>query len=170
MKKALRIIFPFLILGILTVLFFGIRNILKAKKQVEQATATLPAEKYYVLDSTTIHTTKNLKNNAVFIFFFNSDCEYCQSEAKLLNENREAFKNATVYLFSSEPLENIRAFKEKYLPGNTDFIIGQVDLRASSEVFGVKSFPYTLIYDKNNRLVKTYKGIVKLEALTKWIE
>lgn len=169
MKKALRIIFPFLILGTLIVLFFGIRNKLKAKQQVEEATATLPAQEYYVLNSTT-HTTKNLKNNAVFIFFFNSDCEYCQNEAKLLNENREAFKNATVYLFSSEPLENIKAFKEKYLPGNTDFIIGQVDVRASSEVFGVKSFPYTLIYDKNNRIVKTYKGIVKLEALTEWIE
>lgn len=169
MKKTLRILFPFLILGTLTVLFFGIRAKLRARHQVEKATATLPEQKYIILNSTS-HTTSNIKNNAVFIFFFNSSCDYCQSEAKLLNDNRMAFKNATVYLFSTEPLEAIQSFKKTYLPGNDDFIVGQVDVRASSEVFGVKSFPYTLIYDQNNRLVKTYKGIVKLEALTEHIK
>jgi thiol-disulfide isomerase/thioredoxin len=169
MKKTLRILFPFLILGTLTVLFFGIRAKLRARHQVEKATATLPEQKYIILNSTS-HTTSNIKNNAVFIFFFNSSCDYCQSEAKLLNENPEAFKIVTVYLFSTEPLENIQAFKEKYLPDNDDFIVGKVDVRASSEVFGLKSFPYTLIYDKDNRLVKTYKGIVKLEALLSFVQ
>jgi thiol-disulfide isomerase/thioredoxin len=169
MKKTLRILFPFLILGTLTVLFFGIRAKLRTRHQVEKATATLPEQKYIILNSTS-HTTSNIKNNAVFIFFFNSSCDYCQSEAKLLNENREAFKSVTVYLFSTEPLENIQAFKEKYLPDNDDFIVGKVDVRASSEVFGLKSFPYTLIYDKDNRLVKTYKGIVKLEALLSFVQ
>lgn len=147
----------------------GIRSQLKIKRTVEQATATLPAQSYLDIDSVA-HTLQNPKKQTVFVLFFNSDCDYCQSEVRMLSENREAFRNATVYLFSTEPLAHIRAFKNKYLPGNTDFIPGQIDGIASSEVFGVKSFPYTLIYDKHKRLVKTYKGIVKLEALTQHID
>lgn len=168
MKKALRIIIPFTVIGVLITLFMGIRGKLKTKRTVEQATATLPAQPYFDADSTA-HSLQNPKNQTVFILFFHSDCEYCQSEAKLLNENPEAFKDATVYLLSTEPLENIRAFKDEYLQGNTDFIVGRIDVKTSSEVFGANSFPYTLIYDKNNRLIKTYKGIVKLEALTQYI-
>lgn len=169
MKKALRIILPFVIFGILTTLITGIRKKLKTKRALQQATSTLPVQPYLDSDSTA-HALENPKHQTVFVLFFNSDCDYCQNEVKLLNKNREAFKDATVYLFSTEPLESIETFKNKYLPDNTDFIVGKIDALASSEVFGVKSVPYMLIYDKNNDLVNIYKGIVKLEALTQYID
>ncbi|MFT4031971.1 MAG: redoxin domain-containing protein [Siphonobacter sp.] len=169
MKKTLRILFPFLILGLLTLLFFGIRRQFEIRSKVEKATATLPAETFNGLNGKT-ETFKNRKGNAVFLVFFHSECDYCQNEARLLHENREVFSPASVYLLSAEPQENIRAFKEKYLPGNDDFTVGQIDGEVASAVFGVKSFPHTLIYDKDSRLVKTYKGIVKLEALTAYIQ
>lgn len=141
MKKALRIIIPFIVTGLLITLFMGIREKLKTKRMIKQSTATLPAQLYLDVDSIP-HHLQNPKKQTVFVLFFNSDCDYCQREAKLLNENREAFKDATVYLFSTEPLENIRAFKDTYLQENTDFIVGRIDAMASSEVFGVNSFPH----------------------------
>lgn len=169
MKKTLRIALPFIVIGLLITLFLGILGKLKTKRMVEQAIATLPVQSYVGVDSIA-YTLQNPQKQIVFVLFFNSHCDYCQIEAKLLSEHRQSFKNATVYLFSIEPLENIRAFKDKYLQDNTDFIVGQINAMTSSEVFGVKSFPYILIYDKNNRLINTYKGIVKLEALTQYID
>jgi|GEM_PF-1910189 len=169
MRKIFRLIVPFLLFGILIVLFFGIRTKLKVRQQVEQAIAHLPEVNYLTLNNTT-QKLRNAENRTVIVVFFHSDCDFCQAEARSLLENRETLNKGSVYLFSTEPLNNIKKFKEAHFPGNTDFTFGQIDALTSSEVFGVSSFPYTLIYDNTNRLIKTFKGMVKPEAIAKYID
>ncbi|OYU67087.1 MAG: hypothetical protein CFE22_06320 [Cytophagaceae bacterium BCCC1] len=165
MKRFFKFIIPFVILGCLTFLFFKIKAKLNEKRKVEEATAMLPYVSFLSIEGDAVKINQAV-NKVKYIVFFNSDCEHCQAEAILLADNFEEFENSDVYFLSNEPLENIRAFKEKYLKGQHGFQVGSIDPKVSSGVFGVHTFPYVMIYGKDNKLLKTFKGEVKLEALT----
>lgn len=165
MKRFFKFIIPFVILGCLTFLFFKIKTKLNEKRKVEETTALLPHVSFLSIEGDIVKLNHAV-NKVKYIVFFNSDCEHCQAEVRLLADNFEEFENSDVYFLSNEPLENIRAFKEKYLKGQYEFHIGKIDPKVSSGVFGVHTFPYVMIYDKDNKLLKTFKGEVKLEALT----
>lgn len=165
MKSFLKFIIPFVVLGSLTFLFFKIKTKLNEKRKVEEATALLPHVSFLNIKGASVNLNQTI-NKVKYIVFFNSDCEHCQAEARLLADNFEAFIGTEVYFLSNESLENIRAFKEKYLKGQHRFHVGTIDPKVSSGVFGVHTFPYVMIYGKDNKLLKNFKGQVKLEALT----
>lgn len=169
MKNYLRVLVPFVILGSLAILFFKIKDRLKEKQKIETATAMLPSVSFLSIEGDSLSI--NAPTNKVkYLVFFNSECEHCQAEARLLADNFEAFEDAGVYFLSNEPLQNIINFKEQYLKGQAAFKIGKIDSKVSSGIFGVHTFPYVMIYSSDNKLLKAFKGEVKLEALTEYVK
>jgi thiol-disulfide isomerase/thioredoxin len=169
MKNYLRVLVPFVVLGLLAILFFKIKDRLNEKRKIQTATAMLPNVSFLSIEGDSVSI--NAPTNKVkYLVFFNSECEHCQSEARLLADNFEAFEDAGVYFLSNEPLENIINFREQYLKGQVGFKIGSIDSKVSSGIFGVHTFPYLMIYGSDNKLLKTFKGEVKLEALTQYVK
>jgi thiol-disulfide isomerase/thioredoxin len=165
MKKILQILIPFLVLGGLIFLIFKIKQKLLVKKEIELATVILPQVYYLNLQGDSVAINLGIDKKK-YLFFFNSECEHCQAEALLIDENHEAFKDSEVYFLSNEPSPKVEYFKNTYLKKAQSFYVGKIDRKITSSIFGVNTFPYIMVYSKDNKLLKTYKGEVKLEALT----
>jgi thiol-disulfide isomerase/thioredoxin len=169
MKDFLKILIPFVIIACLLVLVFKIRSQLKQKKEIATTTASLPLFEYTTL--TGLKSQVSLKSpKTKLLFFFNTDCEHCQAEARLLAENSKSLELAEVYFLSNEDLSVIQNFSDKYFKNVPSFTVAKVDVGVSAKVFGVNTFPYVFIYSKDNQLLKTFKGEVKLEAITQYVK
>jgi hypothetical protein len=81
----------------------------------------------------------------------------------------EALNKADVYFLSIEPLEKIQKFAKDYgLAALPDINIGQLGAHEAAK-FGINSSPMVFIYAPDGELLKSYKGEVKIEAITKYI-
>jgi thiol-disulfide isomerase/thioredoxin len=169
MKDFLKILIPFVVIACLLVLVFKIRSQLKQKKEIATTTASLPLFEYTTLAG--IKSRNNTDSQKTkLLFFFNTDCEHCQAEAQLLAENSKSLELAEVYFLSNEDLSVIQNFSDKYFKNTPSFTVAKVDVGVSVKVFGVNTYPYVFIYSRDNQLLKTFKGEVKLEALTQYVK
>lgn len=166
MKRKNKLIgFILVVVGILSYLGMAIANKLEHKEEVKTRVAKLAYFSYTSLDDQEVKIKQSDRTKV--IFFFNPDCEHCQSEAELIAANMDAFANAEVYFFSMESLESIQDFAKKHKI--EDFKVGKVDYKSVAYPMGVNTFPICFIYAPTGELLQQYKGEVKLEAITKFI-
>lgn len=167
MKHKTKLIgFLLILVGILSYLGMAIASKLEHKKEVNNTINTLQEFDYISLDGNSNSFEKS--SNPVVIFFFNPECEHCQSEAKLVSENESEFENARVYFLSTERLEAIKKFAEEY---HLDpFEVGQVDYVQVAYPMGVNTFPMCFIYSTEGKLLKQYKGEVKIEGIANFLK
>ncbi|MDC9722055.1 MAG: redoxin domain-containing protein [Urechidicola sp.] len=105
--------------------------------------------------------------NTVFIYF-NSECEHCKYEALAINKNLDKFINTQIVFISFESVKEIKVFADKYHFLDKKNVLFLSDYNSNfSEIFDAHHIPYTLIYNKHQKLVKNYKGEVKIEAILK---
>ncbi len=149
---------------------FKIYNKLESKKFIETNTKSIPNIQLKSIDNQVI----NLKRNTGkfhFIFFFNTECEHCQAEVALLQKNLAEFKEAEITFISIEPLQNIKAFANKYqLINQPNITFCHIEPDVLGKQFGTLGFPTIFIYDPQNELVNKYVGETKVEALTKYLK
>lgn len=167
MKKKNKLIgFALVIIGILSYLGMAIANKLNHKETVKETVSQLHAIAY-----TAINGDEKIVNRAKLpsvLFFFNSECEHCQAEATLVASNKEKFTNTNVYFFSTEELAKIQEFAKTYKLDA--FQVGKVDGKNVAYAMGVNTFPMCFIYAPTGELLQQYKGEVKIEAITKFIQ
>jgi thiol-disulfide isomerase/thioredoxin len=158
----------FVVAGVLAFLGQAIAHKLQNKKEIKEHVSALKAFEYKELSEKAVQVKSESSQVKVF-FFFNTECEHCQAEATLVAKEYEAFKKADIYFLSIEPMENIKEFASAYgLTDIPEINIGQIDAHEAAK-FGINSFPMTFIYASNGTLLKSYKGEVKIEAITKYI-
>ena len=95
---------------------------------------------------------------------FNSTCEHCQEEAKHVVENRQKLQSADVYFLSTENLQDIQNFAEKYQLHH--FQVGQVKDEQVSVPMGIQTFPTCFVYSESGNFIKQFKGQVKMDVIT----
>lgn len=140
------------------------------KKQVAENIKTMPNFEYQDLEGN-IFTNANLKKDTPLLFvFFNSECDFCNEEAKMIKENIEQFKNIQIVFISFEETEKIKQFAINHQLDSYDNITFLSDSKATfSATFDVKSLPCIVLYDKDNNLIEKIKGQTKAETLIKKI-
>jgi thiol-disulfide isomerase/thioredoxin len=167
LKKYLKFIVGLIVLSLISFLAFKIYSKLESKKAIEQNTKIIPAIQLKTIDNKVI----NLKSNAGkfhFLFFFNTECEHCQAEATLLQKHLVGFKEAEITFISIEPLQNIKAFANKYqLLNQPNITFCHIEPEVLAKQFVTLGFPTIFIYNPENELVKKYIGETKMEALTR---
>lgn len=167
MKHKTKLIGFFLILtGILSYLGMAIASKLEHKEEVKNTIDRLQEFKYISLNGSSKGLEKS--NIPTVIFFFSPECEHCRAEAKLVSQHTADFEKAKVYFFSSEDLESIKRFAEDY--HLEPFEVGQVDYMQVAYPMGVNTFPMCFIYSAEGKLLKQYKGEVKIEAITNFLK
>jgi hypothetical protein len=67
MKNYLRVLVPFVVLGLLAILFFKIKDRLKEKRKVETATAILPSVSFLSIEGDSVSI--NAPTNKIPSFF-----------------------------------------------------------------------------------------------------
>lgn len=165
MKKKLKIFIAILLISIVGYLGYKITTKLNYKTAVAARIKNIPNFSFLDLQGR-VFTQDSLKNKPTIFVYFNSDCDYCQSEATKIQERLSDFKNAELVFVSFEKNDSITQFAKKYKLGNQENVIFLEDTKAEfSKVFDVNSIPYIVAYDANKKLLQKFKGATKIDKI-----
>jgi thiol-disulfide isomerase/thioredoxin len=111
---------------------------------------------------------RDVPAKSIFIYF-NPDCDHCQREATQISQNKQTFKDYTVYFISIDAMENIIKFAKDYNLQGDNFQFAWADFNDVYKYVGpLPEVPAIFIYN-NKKLVKRLAGEVKLEELAKYL-
>ncbi len=118
-----------------------------------------------------LFVSDSIKNRkSCLIIYFHSECDHCQYEAKEISKNFKRFENYQLLMISYEAVDSIINFKEKYKLNHDNITFLHDKEYKFEEIFGHTPIPTSFIYNRNQELVKVFKGEVKIEALLKYLE
>ena len=166
MKKTLKIVIPLLVISLLAFMGYKVVSKINHKKQVAENIKKLPTFSYVTLENK-IFTQKSLAQSTPTLFiYFNSECDFCNHEAEMVQQNIEQLKAIQVVFISYEPIEKIKQFATKFKLLNHANISFLSDSKITfATTFDVKSMPCLVLYDKDNNLIEKIKGQVKIETV-----
>ncbi|MFT6204511.1 MAG: thiol-disulfide isomerase/thioredoxin [Spirosomataceae bacterium] len=164
MKKTIIILTLTAIVAVIGYMAYKINGKLVQKEAVATFTETLKPFTFKAISGDSVSVTNESKS-AIF-FFFNTECEHCQAEAALVKREIKQFDEKVVYFLSTEPIDKITAFAATYGLENIENVTFGSISPATATAFGISGFPTTLIYSEEGKLLKKFKGEVKIEALT----
>src|SRR5690606_24317551 len=106
------------------------------------------------------------KSYPVTFIYFNSECEYCQEKAKEIHSRKSEFVGTQLIFVSAEQKEAIQYFAQTYnLSGKPNIhFVRDVNNNFQND-FDANQVPFIDIYNQDNKLVKTFKGVVKIEKI-----
>jgi len=168
MKTSLKLILILLFTGILVFLGYQIRSKINHKNEVAQNIKTIPAFTYQNINGGAF-TNKNLKKDTATIFiYFNTECEYCDHEAQMIEENITKLKKIQLVFVSFEKPEQIKKFAQKHQLTTYDNVYFLCDNKVTFvATFDVNSLPCLVLYDKNQNLIEKIKGQTSIKILLK---
>lgn len=169
-KRKLKNIILILALGISVLLGYQIVKKFQEKQKLVQSIETIPNFSFKTVDDSWF-TKEHLHGGLPIVFlYFNSECGFCQHEAKNISENIHLLKDIQFVFVSIEPIEKIKRFSEQNRIGNIRNVIFLHDTDDSfSKLFQPSSIPFSLIYDKNQKLLKIQKGQLSVHGILKTI-
>ena len=171
MKKYLKIILPIVFVGLLGYFGFQIVSKINHKKQIAENIKTMPVFSYENAKGGFFSNENIIANKATLFIYYNSDCEFCNEEAKMIQENRAKFSNVQLVFISNETPKEIIAFAKTHKLNTYDTITFLSDRKMSFRTtFDVKSLPCLVLYDKNKQLIEKIKGQIKAETLLKKLQ
>lgn len=171
MKKYIKPIIGIVLISVIIFLGYNISKKISYKKEVAERFKTIPNFTFLTLNNE-VFSEKELNKNTYKLFvYFNSDCDYCQSEATQISENLDLFNDIQLVFVSFEPVEGIKQFAKIYnLLNKENIIFLQDNEMIFEELFDAKSIPFMLFYSKDNQLIEKYKGATKIENILKHIQ
>ncbi len=142
---------------------------LNYKQQVAKQLASMPALPVEPVGKAKNTGWQNTTTPTV-ILFFNSECGHCQNEATAIQERLEDFSNANLLFVSDEEATQIEEFSKTYKLDNK-LNIWWLKMRPADvyNTFGNIGVPHIWVYNKENKLVKEFKGETKVEVLLEWL-
>lgn len=172
MKKKYVILIIFILLFSITgILLYKTVNKIEAKKKISEKLQNLPELTLLTTDSTHFHNSKINPNQPSVLIYFNSECQFCQYEAKEIKNNILDFKDVNLLMISTEPLSKISAFaKDHDLINIPQIQFLQINEEDVYETFGGISVPSIFIYGPDQKLIKQYRGETKMEAVLQYIK
>lgn len=165
MKRKIKLLLGVFLLSTLGFLGYKIVSKLNHKKEVAIRIKTIPNFSFQTMKGE-IFTQDNLAKKPTVFVYFNSECEYCQSEAIKIQERLSDFKEIQLIFISFEEKETIKQFAKEYQLINQENVLFLEDRKGEfSELFDVNSIPYMVIYDANKKLLKKFKGTTKVDKI-----
>ncbi|WP_445711187.1 peroxiredoxin family protein [Flavobacterium sp.] len=166
MKKYLKIILPLLVLSLTGFMGYIVVSKIKHKKEIATKIKKIPNFSYNTLNDGAFTLNNLITNKAVIFIYFNSDCNFCNHEAEMIQQNIDKLNNIQIVFVSFEDDEKIVAFANSYnLLGYDNIHFLRDTAHSFTSTFDVNSLPSLVLYDKNHMLIEKIKGQVKIEAL-----
>ena len=130
---------------------------------------SLPAFKMTATNGKTYTNTSFSSKKPIVLIYFAPDCEHCQALTKQLLRNVSAFKNAQVIMVSFEPLQDVSIFQKDYgLNKYPNILMGTEEPALFfKNYYNLQHTPFTALFDKNKKLVVSYKDSTPLSDLIK---
>ncbi|KIA98045.1 hypothetical protein OA93_11360 [Flavobacterium sp. KMS] len=168
MKSTIKIILLITFIGILLFLGYLIVSQINHKKEIAQNIKSIPEFSYQDIKGGIFTNQKLKKETATIFIYFNTDCEFCHEEAKMIKENMERLSNFQLIFVSFEKPENIKIFAQKHQLTTYDNVYFLCDNKVTfASTFDIKSLPCLVLYDKEQNLIEKIKGQTKIDVLIK---
>lgn len=139
----------------------------QSKKESEHQVQTQQHVGFESLAGGKVYLDEFDRQKPTVIVYFNPGCEHCQYEATEISRHAEQFEKANTILITPEPsVDKVKAFAQTYHLNEVDNLAILLDKdRQFVKHFGTAVFPSVFIYSPDQKLVKSYKGEVKIEAI-----
>jgi thiol-disulfide isomerase/thioredoxin len=171
MKKILKILIPLIFILAIGFMVYKISVKIIQKEIITEQIQTLPPFAFKNIIDGKDFTNAQLDNEKpVLITYFHPECEYCQEQASLINQQLDSFSNYVLLMVSYADSAVIKIFSEKYsLAGYQNIVFLEDKDLIFKEIFGETAVPNSFIYNKQGKLVKQMKGEAKIEELLKYL-
>ena len=142
------------------------------KEKITENIKTLPEFYFYKPGTDSIYTNTDIEQNkATLIVHFHPECEHCRYEAKAISKQINDFEPYQLLFISHADAVQIETFAQEYkLTGHENIIFLEDKDMVFDDVFGKSGVPASFIYNKKGKLVKQFKGEVKVETLLKYLK
>lgn len=139
----------------------------REKKVKTDVGALLPDLTLYDLDQKPFKLAQS--EQFTLMVFFNSTCENCIYEGRIIKENISLFGNAYIVMLSTEAIPSIQKFSEQTgLLGYHNIKFARVEFDDQHK-FGQISFPFILVYGPDKRLLRKFHGMVDPQEIVHYL-
>ena len=107
-----------------------------------------------------VSSTQVSLNKPTVIIVFSPDCGHCQVLIDGIFKHINSFKNASIILATFVQEKDIVAFEKKYQTAKYANITVGTDMPVFflQKYYQLTSTPFTVLYDKNRKLIASYKS------------
>jgi peroxiredoxin len=168
MRKKLLLIIISCVIVIIGWLGYSTYKRIKIKESAGAKMSDLPDFHFPTLTNSSISKKDLPRNTPILVIYFNPDCEHCQYEAIELRKNIGLFKDVKILMISPATKKEIITFFEEYHLKDYPQVVPLMDINSNFfNVFGMVMTPLIIIYDKDQHLVKYFKGEARIENVAK---
>ena len=169
MKRVFVIIISALVIIILAYLIFSIADKAREQKIIKQNYNRLPAFAFKSLNGTLFSST-TIKSGPVLLIYFHPECEHCQYELSEIFNSSLIKSGIWILMITPADISSVLKFKKEYGIRDSSKIITLIDENLGfADLFGKASIPTNIVYNKELKLVRMYKGEVRPEIIMKLI-
>lgn len=121
-----------------------------------------------IADSTYLTPANLKKNKPVVIIYFAPDCDHCLKFTKAILSKIKTFRDAQLIFITFAGYRNTKDFVKKFgLAKYPNITVGTEGYTYTVQRFyKVSITPFTAVYDKQQRLLKTFPQIPNVEEIT----
>lgn len=167
MNYVKKIFFPVLFLVLIASLGFK----MVPETSNKEAIQTLPAFSYKTIDGITFSNRDLLENKPIIFIYFNSECHYCQNEARTIRNDQKNLKDIQLIFISQENQATVKEFAENYKLTGYDNIHLLFDERGDfNKTFAPTMTPFLVIYNKDRELVQKVEGAMPVAKILKTLQ
>jgi peroxiredoxin len=139
----------------------------QAKKESENRIQTLQHVCFESLNGAQTCVDEFDTRKPTVIIYFNPECEHCQYEASEIGKQAKLFEKANMIMITpDDSTKRVEAFAAKYHLWEVDNLTILIDRdHRFKNHFGTSIFPSVFIYGADKKLLKMYKGEIKIDAI-----
>ncbi len=132
----------------------------------------VPDFKMKLTDGSTFSTSQISHKKPLLIIYFAPDCEHCRTLMKELLSQMTAFKHTQILMATFESLDDIAWFENHFQTKKYPNIkVGmEVPVFFLKNYYHVEKTPFTALFNKNGKLMVSYKDYTPVSELMKWVK
>lgn len=167
--KVKKYFLTILVLTILVLISFFLFNSLQKRNSRKEEYKSLPVFELSDIHGKTINSKIWDTGRYTIFLFFDPECSMCTSEFKEIQSHLKELEHCQLVFFSTMPSDSIKNYLTKinfseeqnmiFITDPNDFLTRKLEIKAP---------PTSLIYNKENVLIKRFDGSVKIETLIKY--
>jgi peroxiredoxin len=129
-----------------------------AQRAAKQRIQTLPPFALSTLDGHPLHRHDLSRDRPVVLVYFDTECQFCQTETRSLVDYRALRDTAHVLMVSPEPAPTLRSFVRDVGLDAAGITVARDPDGTLAARLGITRVPNTLAYGADRRLVTHFEG------------
>ena len=167
MKRRFSILVVYVAAIVITVLGIMIANTLLDRENILDRITNWPDLQVDTLDGELVSTTDILGDKPVILYYFNTECIFCQETFTDLPNHPELMKEATLLFISDEDPGVISEFiTDMGLDGVAEILFYNDSYQQVNDFFAIRGVPAIYLYNKQGELIDLYNGATALTKIS----